>query len=207
MPWRLRDMCPTAAPMYDLLAVTGRFQPFHNDHLDLVRYALTQARRVVIGITNPDANQCVSHPTSPHRHLAGSNPFSYRQRELLISAALAGDAVEPARVLIVPFPLDEPGRWPQILPVGTPQLVRTFSDWEREKVRRFAAAGYPPIVLQGDPQRRISASEIRDCIAEGGDWQHRVPAEVRTLLSAWLEREGTEAHTPHLITGRVDADA
>jgi hypothetical protein len=93
--------------------------------------------------------------------------------------------VDPARYDIVPFPLDEPARWPALVPGGTPQLVRVFTDWEREKLRRFEAAGYPVVALQGDPARRISATDIRAALASGAPWQHWVPPGARELLASW----------------------
>lgn len=185
----------------DLLAFTGRFQPFHLDHLAVVNYALERARHVLIGITNAAPGVRARHPASAHRHLASANPFSYAQRERLIAAALRAAGVEEARCSILPFPLDEPARWPNVLPPGTPQLVRVFSEWEREKLRRFAAAGYPPLALQGDVTTRICATQIRRCMATGEPWQHWVPAGARELLGEWLAR------TPGRVTGTARRSA
>lgn len=168
-----------------LLAVTGRFQPFHVDHLELVQWALAHAERVCIGITNPVGEQRQAHPASAHRHRADANPWDDAQRAALIRAALAAAAVPVARYDIVPFPLDDPSRWAAILPAGTPQLVRVFSDWEREKLRRFEAAGYPVVALQGDPARRVSATDIRAALATGTPWQQWVPPGARELLAEW----------------------
>ncbi len=176
---------PVGRDRHRLLAITGRFQPFHNDHLALVRYALERAERVAIGITNPDPATRQAHPASGHRHLAAANPFSYAQRRELIAAALLTDGCERSRFAIMPFPLDEPRHWPTILPLGTPQLVRVFSDWEREKVRRFSAAGFPVCVLAGDAARRISASDIRAAMTRREPWQHWVPPGARELLASW----------------------
>jgi len=176
---------PVGRSRYQVLAVTGRFQPFHNDHLGLVRYALARAERVVIGITNPDPATRQAHPASEHRHLPSANPFSYTQRRELIEVALLADGGERNRFDIVPFPLEEPAQWPSILPFGTPQLVRVFSDWEREKARRFEAAGYPVCVLQGNVACRISASDIRAAMAKREQWQHWVPPGARELLASW----------------------
>lgn len=168
------------------LAFTGRFQPFHLDHLAMVRYALEQADRVIIGITNPDPAARISHPASAHRHLAAANPFSYAQRQNLIVAALQADGIATARVSIVPFPLEDPSHWQNLMPRGTPQLVRVFSDWEREKLRRFESAGFPTIVLHGDLSNRICASDVRRMIEHGEPWQSWVPPGARELLSEWL---------------------
>ncbi len=176
---------PPASPTWLLLAVTGRFQPFHADHLELVQWALARAARVCIGITNPDAAARAAHPASAHRHRPDANPWNDAQRAALVRAALNAAGVDPARYDIVPFPLDEPARWPALVPGGTPQLVRVFTDWEREKLRRFEAAGYPVVALQGDPARRISATDIRAALASGAPWEQWVPPGARELLASW----------------------
>lgn len=177
---------PSAVVRWPLLAVTGRFQPFHVDHLELLQWALARATRVCIGITNPSGAAPQAHPASAHRHRADANPWSDAQRAALIRAALTAAAVDPLRYDIVPFPLDEPTRWAELVPVSTPQLVRVFSDWEREKLRRFEAAGYPVVALQGDAARRVSATDIRAALAAGAAWQHWVPPGARELLASWM---------------------
>lgn len=169
----------------DTIVVTGRFQPIHVDHLDLMRRALGMAPHLIVGITNADAGPRVEHPASAHRHRPESNPFDYAQRRRLVEAALLADGVSSGKFTIVPFPLDEPEAWPRVIPRGALQLVRVFSDWEREKVRRFEAAGWSTVVLEGDPAARISASDIRDALRAGRPWQHVVPPGARELLAAW----------------------
>jgi nicotinamide mononucleotide adenylyltransferase len=179
-------MSPAASSTsWPLLAVTGRFQPFHVDHLELVQWALAHASRVCIGITNPGGEARQAHPASAHRHRADANPWSDAQRAALIRAALQAAGVAASRYDIVPFPLDDPSRWAAIVPAGTPQLVRVFTDWEREKLRRFEAAGYPVVALEGDPARRVSATDIRAALAGGAAWQHWVPPGARELLAGW----------------------
>lgn len=169
----------------DRIAVTGRFQPFHVDHLALVVHALTLAEQVLICITNPDIRSLQPAPESEHRHLPGANPFTWFERLRFIEAALDHHGVAHRRYVITPFPLDAPLTWPAYVPAHTPQLVRVFSDWEREKTRRFAAADYPVIELQGDPAKRISASNIRAAMARGADdWRHDVPAGTLSVLDA-----------------------
>ena len=177
---------PADAPrVFARMGVTGRFQPIHFDHLALLQHAFAQADHVIIGITNPEPAARAAHPASAHRHLAAANPWTYDERAALIDAALCSAGVDSARYTILPFPLDEPARWPALLPPGTPQLVRVFSDWEREKVRRFAAAGYPPQVLEGNPATRLSASDIRSAMQDAAPWQQWVPPGARELLLRW----------------------
>jgi nicotinamide-nucleotide adenylyltransferase len=181
LPHRSARQTPATS---DRIAVTGRFQPFHVDHLKLLEEALSRAALVLIGITNPDHRSLQPTAASAHRHLAAANPFSYFERLLFIEAALEHLGVARTRYIITPFPLDEPSTWTAYVPAGTPQLVRIFSDWERDKSHRLAVA-YPVIELQGDARRRVSASDIRAAMARGDDaWRRLVPAGTRALLKA-----------------------
>ncbi len=166
------------------IAITGRFQPFHRDHLDLVVHGLKLADRVIIGITNPDRRSLKAVPSSAHRHQAGANPFTYLERQRIIRAALNGAAVDLGRYEIVPFPLDAPNVWPDYISLSTPQLVRVFSDWERDKVTTLRNGGYEVVVLDGDPADRISASNVRAAMAAGQPWQHWLPrGSAEALIS------------------------
>ena len=187
-------MTTAVAPSLPLVVFTGRFQPFHLDHLEMVRHALGLAERVLIGVTNADEANLIPHAASAHRHLASANPFSYQQRVQLIDAALQAETIARERYDIVPFPLDTPERWPALVAPGTPQLVRVYSDWEREKVRRFAAAGYPPLVVEGDAAKRLTATEVRRALAAGEAVPGSVPVGARELLQSWLGTTPEVAH-------------
>ena len=57
--------------------VHGRFQPFHNGHLEYLRGAAGRSDEVFVGITNPDPLRVRPEPSDPLRHLPESNPWSY----------------------------------------------------------------------------------------------------------------------------------
>ncbi len=169
-------------PMPRLAAVTGRFQPFHRDHLELVEHAMTLADAVVIGITNPDERSRIADGTSAHRHTDAANPFSYFDRQRIICAALLGEDFAPDTFTIVPFPLDQPQVWGDYIPTHAVQLVRTFSPWEHRKVSLLEDGGYPVEVLEGDSATRIHATEVRRAITEGQPWEHWVPEGAAAVL-------------------------
>ena len=116
------------------LAVTGRFQPFHLDHLDLVLTAASDCEQVIVGITNPDTRSLVADKASAHRHRKDANPFSYFERHAMITAALTAAGLLRTQFVIVPFPLDAPESWASYVPMHAIQLVRTFAKWENRKV-------------------------------------------------------------------------
>lgn len=190
MPPFAEHSAPEVSPTMACIAVAGRFQPFHVDHLELVLHALALAEQVLICITNPDARSLQPAAQSAHRHLAAANPFTWFERLRIIEAALEHTGTARRRYVITPFPLDEPATWSSYVPRRTPHLVRIFSDWEREKSRRLRAGDYPVIELQGDSQRRVSASDIRAAMARGdGTWRELVPDGARLVLEAFGERE------------------
>lgn len=167
--------------MTELGCVTGRFQPVHGQHVELFALVLAECERLVVAVTNPDDGARHAEPTSPHRHTAAANPFTYYERAVLLAAALGGAGLAD-RATVVPFDLTRPRLWPQYVPMHARQYVRVYSDWEREKVARLAAAGYDVRVLDGDPAARTSASDIRALIVTGGDWAGAVPPATVPVL-------------------------
>lgn len=166
----------------ELAAVTGRFQPFHVDHLSLVLHALEVADRVSVAITNPDHRSRRAEPSSPHRHLESANPFTYVERLRMITAALRHAGVPADRFEIVPFPLDDPTTWSSYVPVHALQVVRISSSWERDKADGLERHGHPVLRLQLSSQERVSASDIRAAIAGDQPWAHLVPQGVTEVL-------------------------
>lgn len=165
--------------------VTGRFQPVHDQHLELIGMALARAGRAVVGVTNPDTDARRAEATSRHRHTSKANPFNYFERLTLLRAALWAKGWEE-RVMIVPFDLTRPACWTEYVPLDALQVVRVFSEWEREKARQLREAGYRVWEVAGDPASKVHATDIRDAMARGGDWTMLVPAATIPLLREML---------------------
>jgi len=66
----------------------GRFQPFHNAHLEIVKNALDEAEKLIIVVG------------SHHRARSLANPWTYEERVEMIRGALSSDIQD--RVIIVP---------------------------------------------------------------------------------------------------------
>jgi cytidyltransferase-like protein len=162
--------------------IHGRFQPFHNGHLEYLRGAAARCDELFVGITNPDPTRVVAEPDDPLRHLPESNPFTYWQRLLMVEAAAAG-ADAPVRV--VPFPISEPELWPAYVPPGVTQFVRLFSAWGAAKLERLRAAGYEVVVLDEGAAKELSGADVRAALRAGGDWRPLVPPAVVPLVEAF----------------------
>ena len=76
--------------------IHGRFQPFHNGHLEYLRGAAERSDEVFVGITNPDPQRIKEEATDPLRHLPESNPFTYVERLLMIEAVAKDEGIRRA---------------------------------------------------------------------------------------------------------------
>ncbi len=164
--------------------VTGRFQPVHDQHLELIGIALSECEHVVVAVTNPDSGARHEETTSAHRHTAAANPFTYYERARLLGAALAG-AGWAERTTVVPFDLTRPQLWGEYVPAAARQYVRAYDDWERQKAAALEAGGYPVTVLAGDPTTKRSATDVRAQLAAGAT-PAAVPPAAAPLLDALL---------------------
>jgi nicotinamide-nucleotide adenylyltransferase len=172
--------------MIPLGCVSGRFQPLHEQHLELIGIALAECQHVIIAITNPDTGSRHEEQTSKHRHTDAANPFSYFERTRLINSAIRAKRWV-TRTTLVPFNLACQEYWWQYVPLTAHQYVRAFSEWERQKAQWFQLCGYTVRLLNGDPEGRISASDIRSSMqANDGGWRKVVPAANQPLLEEML---------------------
>jgi nicotinamide-nucleotide adenylyltransferase len=162
--------------------IHGRFQPFHNGHLEYLRGAAERSDEVWIGITNPDPARVKPEPSDPLRHLPESNPYSYAERLLMAKAAAADLGLPPERVHVIPFPVNEPELWPAYVPNGVTQYLRLFSAWGGTKLDRLRDAGYEVVVLDEGAEKTISGADVRAALREGRGWESLVPPGVAEIL-------------------------
>lgn len=162
--------------------IHGRFQPFHNGHLEYLRGAAARSERVFVGITNPDPRRVKEEPSDPLRHLPESNPFTYTERLLMIEAVAADEAIP---VHVIPFPVNEPELWPAYVPEGVTQYLRLFSDWGGTKLERMRAARYEVVILDEGAEKEISGRDVRDAIRSGSGWEALVPPAVARVIHSF----------------------
>ena len=162
--------------------VHGRFQPFHNGHLEYLLRAAELSDELFVGITNPDPERIKREDSDPLRHLPESNPYSYVERLLMVKAAALGAELDLARLHVIPFPVNEPELWHAYVPGDVIQFVRLFSDWGGTKVDRLREAGFEVVVLDEGTEKEISGADVRSAIRAGGDWESLVPPAVAGVL-------------------------
>jgi cytidyltransferase-like protein len=166
---------------------TGRFQPFHIQHLEVL-FALSQKfDHIIIGITNPDLANLQEHQASSHRHTDEANPFSYESRVKIVNDSISGlrqSEFGNMLIEIVPFDLTNPESWN--VPAETVFAVRIFSPWEASKLSLFTDQGFETLQLPA-PATKLSASDIRQSLtANDGEWKDCVAADaIDTIQAEW----------------------
>ncbi len=165
----------------------GRFQPFHNGHLEYLRAAVGRCENLIIGLTNADPTQISEEATSQHRHLPESNPFTFFQRSVMIREVLIEEGIPLERTLIIPFPVHSPDRWRYYLPPNVVHYLRVFSPWEEAKVERLRQQGYCVEVLHPGAPKAVDATDVRRRMASGEEWEELVPAAVARVIGRILQ--------------------
>lgn len=162
----------------DLAVYIGRFQPFHNGHLALLKQALSAGEHVVVVIGS--ANQA----RTP------KNPFTWSERCEMIKLALTN--VERARISYLPVRnYYDDARWVQAVRKGVQQigierglnanpsitLVGHFKDATSDYLRRFDGWELRS-VERASP---VDAAHIRDAFLGSAD--HGLEATLSALSS------------------------
>lgn len=169
----------------DVAVVIGRFQPFHNGHLALLREALERAPRVLVVLGS-------AHQARSPRH-----PFSWTERAEMVRLALP--EAERGRVDFLPLRdcFDE-ARWVKAVREEVGQrvgnahvlLVGHFKDATSDYLRRFA----PWQLLSLPRLHRVDATDLRAALFDAepealeivlSTWVDQVPASTRAFVQAW----------------------
>lgn len=148
----------------------GRFQPFHNGHLEAVKWILNKHGRIFIVIG------------SIKESLTDKNPFTFYEREEMIEKTFSKAGIRNCEIFGIPdMPSD--AEWAEkvleIIKLNKNEAVLfSENEWTRES---FEKAG---VKVLNHPFffDELHATEIRKRIYEGGDWKNLVPEEVFNYL-------------------------
>lgn len=164
---------------------TGRFQPFHNQHLEVLSALSHEFDRIIIGVTNPDIENLSEHVASLHRHTDAANPFPYESRVQIIKDSISElTDLKNVEIEIIPFDLTQPDSW--TVPADTVFALRIFSVWEASKLDLFTGQGFEVLELPA-PATKISASDIRETLTTNDStWHsHVAPGAISTIQQEW----------------------
>ena len=162
-------------------SVHGRFQPFHNEHLEYVLAAHRACEFLWVGITKYDLDLETS-PLGREREKPENNPLSYFERVTIIGEALVEAGLQRSAFSFVPFPIEHPTKLKQFLAPSVPCFTTICEEWNREKIKVLEAQGYTVRVLW-EHDKNVTGRNIREQIISGDrGWRQQVPnATVRAV--------------------------
>jgi len=148
----------------------GRFQPFHRGHLSVVRQALKEVGKLIIGIG------------SSQYHGQPQNPLSGRERLEVVQAAISEAGLsDKVSIYLVPDIHDD-DKWAQHVKSIVPPFEVVFVGDEGLVKELFKKVHTP--VITAERELDISATGIRQKVLDGKEWQADLPPAVATYLEA-----------------------
>ena len=182
--------------------ITGRFQIFHNGHLEYALQAKERVDFLIVGICNPDANTIRQNQADTFRHKLEHNPFTYWERLLMIQRSLLKVGLKQSEFEIVPCPINKPKLIANYIPLEALHLTRVYDQWGHEKIRILRELGYENLILyeapSPDKKRTVELSinglspkqpllieegkDVRQRLLENNNWQTFVPGGTAQII-------------------------
>lgn len=146
----------------------GRFQPFHNGHMEMLRKVFVECDHVTIGIGSAQ----YSH--------TDKDPFTAGERYLMIAEALRSEGY--SNFYIVPVEdLNRYSIWVSQVESMCPPFDVVYSNNPITR-RLFIEKGYEVSNSPLYNRSEYSGTEIRKRIREGREWEHLVPDAVSKVI-------------------------
>lgn len=167
-------------------SVHGRFQIFHNDHLEYILQSIDLSEKLFIGITSYDIRDLAQSQVSKHRALPFNNPLTYRERVEMITRCLLNASVDESRFTFTPFPIEEPNKIKDFIPQECVCFTTIREHWNKHKVDLLIENGFEVKILKEDLTKNIEGSKLRVMIAKRDkDWVNYVPTETQKFIEEY----------------------
>lgn len=154
---------------YSTALLVGRFQPFHNGHLYLIKKALQKADKLIIGIGSANVTD-------------DNNPYSISIRQQMIKKVIIKENFSNKILQIVSlddFHNDE--KWLRQINEKAKEfdLVVGNNEWTN---RILEKAGYSILRVKYYQRYRYEGEKIRQLMKDGGKWQDRIPHYIEAII-------------------------
>jgi nicotinamide-nucleotide adenylyltransferase len=148
----------------------GRYQPFHLGHLHCIEEVLRKLPEIIIGIGSAQFSHTLY------------NPFTAGERITMIRLAMDEAKIDAAKYYIIPIrDLRIHDLWVAHVVSQTPRFEVVFSN-EPVTSRLFKEAGFRVEPLAFYDRDAYSATEIRERVVRGEDWEKLVPGSIAAYV-------------------------
>lgn len=148
----------------------GRFQPFHNGHLSVIKWILGQAKEVTIVIGSMQEYSQTRHP------------LAFRQRKEIIEKSLVSENITNFRVVGIPDFMSDAAwgrKFMEVTGLKAEQTVAlTSNTWAQASLKKIGVeVMVHPMFLYN-----LSATSVRKQIADNHNWEELVPKACAEYL-------------------------
>ncbi|MCJ7721239.1 nicotinamide-nucleotide adenylyltransferase, partial [Candidatus Bathyarchaeota archaeon] len=148
----------------------GRFQPFHNGHLEVIKKIVEDVDELVI---------IVGSAQYSHRL---DNPFTAGERITMIRKALEEEGIQLSKIWIIPVPdVHQHSLWVSQIVGYSPKFDVVYAN-EPLTSRLFIEAGFKVKPMPLIKREIYLATEIRKGMIDGEKWEERVPSSVANFI-------------------------
>ena len=147
----------------------GRFQPFHNGHLEVIKLLSNQFEEIIIGIGSSQYSN------------ESENPFTAEERKKMIDETLKKTDIRNYRIIFIPD-IHNPPKWvDHVLSIISDfDVIISNNDFTRHL---FSEKGFN---VQNTPyfdKKNFSGKEIRRRIKNNETWKDLVPKTVYDIIN------------------------
>ena len=146
----------------------GRFQPFHNGHLQLIQKVSKEYDEIIIGIGSSQYNN------------TQNNPFTSEERKKMIEESLKKNNIKNYKIELVPDLHNNP-KWAPYVTSIIPDFDVVLSNNDLTK-RLFKEQGY---IVRETPEydrTKYSGNQIRKKMINNEPWENLVPEPVAKII-------------------------
>lgn len=146
----------------------GRFQPFHNGHLKVVRDIVKDAEYLVIAIGSAQYSHSLE------------NPFTAGERYTMITRVLTAESIENYHLVTIED-IHRYAAWVSHVVSQTPKFDVVYAH-NPLSLRLFEEGGFKVVELKLYEPGRYSGTEIRKRMIAGEQWRELVPKGVAEVI-------------------------
>ncbi len=148
----------------------GRFQPFHNGHVEVIKRIMKEVDELVIVVGS-----------SQYSHRL-DNPFTAGERITMIRKALEEEGIQLPRIWIIPVPdVHQHALWVSQIVGYSPKFDVVYAN-EPLTRRLFIEAGFNVEPMPMIKREVYLATEIRKRMLAGENWKELVPSSVAKFI-------------------------
>ena len=146
----------------------GRFQPFHNGHLELIKYIKDKYEEIIIGVGSAQYQNDFN------------NPFSFKERKMMIEESLKGNNINNFSIFKIPD-IHNYSKWVSHVESLVPKFEYVVTNNELN-AKLFKNKGYKIIKTPLYDRKNFSGIKIRDNIFLDKPWKDFIPKQVIKII-------------------------